>query len=813
MKQLRNALSLLLVLLLAAGLLPMTAQAARNPFVDVGESDFCHDAVLWAYSHTPQIAQGVDASHFDPNGTVTRGQAVTFLWRAVNCPAPAAGNNPFADVGSGDYYCQPVLWAVERGVTVGTDADHFSPADTCSTAHILTFLYRALGVGFNGWDGEAARWADELSLLDGTGLSFSADQRCPRGAVVTFLYRALEDAEPPVTGPDASSRSNRTPSTAVTASDYAILSSQATDVPAGTDAPVNFRLVSSLVVPSFALFLNGADVDVKLTDDNADGVYTGSFTVRQPGDNILRFTARATVAGQTVESNVSQVQVTMPLAPDTVAALEELTAGLGQVLRDVNAAGAGQSAEALAQTRLAAAKEYLSGRAETETSSDEPYTLYYTVGDLRLAVDCQSPDEAGQAAPLRAGELVLTPQSEAESWYIRDAERALVLSGYSGNGAGDDADQLRGATRVVNTLRDVGFQTACRFGATLRDYRNLERYAVLSLHGGGALRRGEPTLRTCPPADGPHFARESADLRRERVLICTYADGSTAYELLPAFFRHYYKESGRTLSATLVLLGGSCGCANDALALALRESGAATVLGFSGPVHSAYSKHMLVSVLEQLRTGKDLGSAVGKAASIWGDSDQNGTALRIEGSERELLHAQLQNGGFQSGSEGWVSAGALAVQAEYLKVKAPDGHMAALSTGAGAASDERFSAMYQVVLVPQGAKTLKYQYNVATEERSRPGGIKADCFRAAAMKPDGTVDQLLSNILTGNARFKSYTADRIHENTPLFATGFFQAKRDISAWQGKLLILCFWVKDRDDSSYDTVAMLDNVKIQ
>ena len=147
MKKLRNALSLLLVLVLAAGLLPLTALAAQNPFVDVGAGDYYHDAVIWAYSHTPQITQGVDASHFDPNGTVTRGQAVTFLWRAVNCPTPSATNNPFSDVRSDDYYYQPVLWAVNHKpqITDGVSATSFAPDKPCTRGQIVTFLYRDLG--------------------------------------------------------------------------------------------------------------------------------------------------------------------------------------------------------------------------------------------------------------------------------------------------------------------------------------------------------------------------------------------------------------------------------------------------------------------------------------------------------------------------------------------------------------------------------------------------------------------------------------------------------------------------------------------
>ena len=115
-----------------------------NPFMDVKPGDSFYNAVLWAYYHNPQITNGTDEMHFSPNALVQRGQAVTFLWRAKNCPEPGSAANPFVDVKSSHYFYQPVLWAVEKNITNGTDETHFSPSQTCSIAQIITFLYRAM---------------------------------------------------------------------------------------------------------------------------------------------------------------------------------------------------------------------------------------------------------------------------------------------------------------------------------------------------------------------------------------------------------------------------------------------------------------------------------------------------------------------------------------------------------------------------------------------------------------------------------------------------------------------------------------------
>ncbi|MBE6070167.1 MAG: S-layer homology domain-containing protein [Clostridium lundense] len=163
------------------------------PFFDVKESDYFYRAVVWAYNAEPQVTTGIDARYFGPSGSVTRGQAVTFLWRAKGCPEPSSAANPFSDIKQSDYYYKAILWAVENGITNGTDATHFSPDQICSTAHIITFLYRAMGAGENGWYEIAEAWAEESGLLDGLNITISPFTDCPRRDVVLFLYRQLAD--------------------------------------------------------------------------------------------------------------------------------------------------------------------------------------------------------------------------------------------------------------------------------------------------------------------------------------------------------------------------------------------------------------------------------------------------------------------------------------------------------------------------------------------------------------------------------------------------------------------------------------------
>ena len=119
-------------------------KANGNPqtgvFVDVATGSYYEDAVDWAVENG--ITKGTDDTHFSPDGICTRAQAVTFLWRAAGSPEPETRAMPFTDVPVGSYYYDAVLWAVENGITMGTSDTTFSPDATCSRAQIVTFLWR-----------------------------------------------------------------------------------------------------------------------------------------------------------------------------------------------------------------------------------------------------------------------------------------------------------------------------------------------------------------------------------------------------------------------------------------------------------------------------------------------------------------------------------------------------------------------------------------------------------------------------------------------------------------------------------------------
>ena len=125
-----------------------TKEAETSPFADVATDAYCYEAVKWAVGNG--ITTGVGGGLFAPAQPCTRAQIVTFLWRAAGSPEPNGTAAGMTDVISGSYYEKAVAWAIENGITTGTTATTFSPDDPCTRAQAVTFLARALHAEASG---------------------------------------------------------------------------------------------------------------------------------------------------------------------------------------------------------------------------------------------------------------------------------------------------------------------------------------------------------------------------------------------------------------------------------------------------------------------------------------------------------------------------------------------------------------------------------------------------------------------------------------------------------------------------------------
>ena len=168
-------------------------------FTDVSVKEYYFDAIAWAVKNA--ITEGVNDTIFAPGASCTRAQMVTFLWRANGSPEPTVTELPFTDVAVDAYYAKAVLWAVENGITTGTSDTTFDPDGVVTRAEAVTFLWRAAGnpaadgklfadVESTKYYAEAVRWAVANGVTKGVSdTSFAPGSACTRAQIVTFLYR------------------------------------------------------------------------------------------------------------------------------------------------------------------------------------------------------------------------------------------------------------------------------------------------------------------------------------------------------------------------------------------------------------------------------------------------------------------------------------------------------------------------------------------------------------------------------------------------------------------------------------------------
>ena len=170
----------------------------KGGFTDVSSADYFYKPVKWAVEKG--IASGVSDSSFAPNQTCTRGQIISFLWRAAGAPQPSI-TNPYSDVKSSDYFYKAALWAYEQGMAEGS---FFSPDAPCTRAMAVAFMWKYDGspsydealpfsdVNTDAAYTEAIAWALDAGVTAGTSeTTFSPDSTCTRGQIATFLYRGF----------------------------------------------------------------------------------------------------------------------------------------------------------------------------------------------------------------------------------------------------------------------------------------------------------------------------------------------------------------------------------------------------------------------------------------------------------------------------------------------------------------------------------------------------------------------------------------------------------------------------------------------
>lgn len=180
---------------------PVTVGTPPAGFGDVEAGRWFGPSVDWARDR--QITDGIaGTNNFAPSRSITRAEIVTMLWRRAGRPEPA---NPasFADVAAGTYYAKAVAWASEQGITSGiSGTNNFAPMRNTTRGEIVTFLWRAAGrptagpppfgdVPAQAFYATASTWAVGAGITTGVGdgATFAPNRNASRAETITFVYR------------------------------------------------------------------------------------------------------------------------------------------------------------------------------------------------------------------------------------------------------------------------------------------------------------------------------------------------------------------------------------------------------------------------------------------------------------------------------------------------------------------------------------------------------------------------------------------------------------------------------------------------
>ncbi len=174
-------------------------------FTDLDNTQWYHEGVDFVLENG--LMNGMSETEFAPNGTLTRAQVVTVLYRLEGQPETAGLANPFTDVAADQWYTDAIVWAASEGIVKGMTETLFAPNQSITREQLVTILYRYAGAGaveedfLNGYADaasvseyavEAMNWAIATGVIEGVSKTeLSPKTTSTRAQYATILERFL----------------------------------------------------------------------------------------------------------------------------------------------------------------------------------------------------------------------------------------------------------------------------------------------------------------------------------------------------------------------------------------------------------------------------------------------------------------------------------------------------------------------------------------------------------------------------------------------------------------------------------------------
>ena len=146
---------------------PVEPTPAVMSYDDVASDDWFYDSVKYVYDN--ELMNGISESEFGPSSNLTRAMLVTILYRAEGEPEVSFENIPFGDIAIGSYYEEAVIWAAEKGIVSGYDANKFAPNSNITRQQMAAIMYRY--AKYKGYDASVGKDTNILSYDDASDVS------------------------------------------------------------------------------------------------------------------------------------------------------------------------------------------------------------------------------------------------------------------------------------------------------------------------------------------------------------------------------------------------------------------------------------------------------------------------------------------------------------------------------------------------------------------------------------------------------------------------------------------------------------------